>query len=496
MKLTPPRERSGQSPEEGRIYSLAESNRPPTPTSPTLRSSRVQHDDSLSTSSSHSISSPPRLTVQSSPISADTSLSSPVSGDSAAPSSSIIFASPTSSEHAYPSTASTDEQEYLSSLVVDDLYEGSPSWETSYGSYNVADMLQSTSPSTSDQNREPQPGRLRPANLQEVEDAESEVHTPSIIIRYPEAMITTLSLPGSIPSIPSIDTNRNSPSAQDSPVILELAVSPSLSFGDLSPQPSAMFSSGQRPRFRTGKAQVVQFPASSLPSPSISGSDQPSTFGDQALRSLPVPLNETNAMGLEMDSSAAEYAAAIMSSAWESDYEEPLDIVPNRLVENFSIHEEDSASPRGIAVVENDRVSTPNPGLGTYNYQITEVVRGPANIFWKAKLFGGRIRRFLKGKKKKQNDDKENTSVNIDVDVDVRGGRTAFDESQASAHPTVGVELPGARGSFTPGRDHEDAVDSSDQIILPVLNHHPSRLIVRTFKVAHFRDSCLTLLVF
>ncbi|KAJ7181718.1 hypothetical protein C8R43DRAFT_1229513 [Mycena crocata] len=311
------------------------------------------------------------------------------------PVSPMIFASPTSS--AFPRfTPNSQPSPHDCSSSYE--YNSSPSWETSYGSeYNDRLML-NPSPSPS-----PMSGRsnLAPRTLSAAN------RTPSIEISSAVPMLTSLSLPA------SPDTSM---SVEPEPIVSR---SPRLSpiNGDTSPwsfslSPASPVLSVVPDLSLSPDGHVVSFP-----SPSLSSSPFASP--------LPSPvLDGASELEYVGDTSAAEYAAAIMSSAWASDGPSMSQVIPQGLLPTESPVEIDTApdpDPRADAsTVEEEE--TPEPLAYLENVQYLPTRRQEAKtggVLGKMKKLSNKFRMMLRGKSKAVND---NGGVNIDVDVRRVGG--------------------------------------------------------------------------
>ncbi|KAJ7631034.1 hypothetical protein FB45DRAFT_917254 [Roridomyces roridus] len=300
------------------------------------------------------------------------------------PVSPIIFSSPTSSTfprfpskfHPSPATRSLS-------------YNSSPSWETSYGSeYNDRHMLD-PSPSPS-----PSPITGRPSLAPRMSTTN---RTPSIEINAAVPMLTSLSLPASPENSMSLELDLVSRSPRLSPI--DGNTSPwSLSLSPVSPVLSVVPDLSLSP---LADEHVVSFPSSSpFESP------------------LPSPVLDEVA-----NTSAADYAAAVMSSAWASDGPSMSQVIPQGLVLP-DIDSEDEVLPNPEAPMDATADEIEPPAPLAYRESVEYI---PARIqqegkrqgvIGKMKKFGDRVKRLLRGKPKAAG------GVNIDVDVRV-GSLTA-----------------------------------------------------------------------
>ncbi|KAJ7487660.1 hypothetical protein B0H11DRAFT_2014328 [Mycena galericulata] len=317
------------------------------------------------------------------------------------PMSPIIFASPTSSSFPRIVSKSQPSPHNRSSSFE---YNSSPSWETSYGSeYNDRHMLNpSPSPSPSPMSGRP---NLAPRTL-------STNRTPSIEISTAVPMLTSLSLPASPDNSMSLEIDidivsrspRLSPTNGDaSPWSLSLSpASPVLSVvPDLS-----LSSPGVG-------GHVVSFPSPSASSSPFE-SPLPSPILDQAAHSE-----------YAGNTSAAEYAAAVMSSAWASDGPSITQVIPAGLMltDNETGSLEDATvpdhEPSAAAAQTMDEVESLEPLAYLENAEhlpIRHQQSKRGGVIERMKKIGDKVKRLLRGKTKMVG---KTGGVNIDVDVRV-----------------------------------------------------------------------------
>ncbi|KAJ6519881.1 hypothetical protein C8R45DRAFT_1066415 [Mycena sanguinolenta] len=307
------------------------------------------------------------------------------------PVSPIVFASPASS--AFQRFSNSQSSPNNRSSLYD--YSSSPSWETSYGSeYDDRHMLlPSPSPSSS-------PVSSR-ANLA-VRPSSVANRTPSIEINAAAPMLTSGSLPASPETSISIGIDpivtrspRLSPIDGDtSPWSLSLSpVSPVLS--DV---PDLSLSSPVA-------GNVVDGHLVSFPSPSSSQFQPP----------LPSPvlgsISESEDVG---NTSAAEYAAVIMSSAWAPDGPSLAPMVPAELLSC-----QNEAGAAMIALDAENALAFEEEGLLACSQTVhaTESARNTktSGVFGKMKKIGDRFKKLLRGKSKVVYG-----SAGVNVDVNVR----------------------------------------------------------------------------
>ncbi|KAJ7169935.1 hypothetical protein C8R46DRAFT_1217556 [Mycena filopes] len=237
--------------------------------------------------------------------------------------------------------------------------------------------------------------------------------TPSIEINTAVPMLTTLSLPASPDTSMSLDLDpivstspRLSPiDGDDSPWTLSLSPASPV----LSTVPDLSLSSPAAGN--TVDGHVVSFPS-------------PTSSSSPFVSPLPSPLldsiTESEYVG---DTSAAEYAAAIMSSAWGSEGPSMTQVIPPALLsaENetpspVSSHidveqaalasEEEEERPAALSYQENVPLRREEAKIG--------------GMIGKMKKFSDRFKKLLRGKAKIPNG-----GVNIDVDVR-RAGSSAL----------------------------------------------------------------------
>ncbi|CAK5280548.1 unnamed protein product [Mycena citricolor] len=275
------------------------------------------HRQSLSPESQRSIRS-----QNASSVSPACSINCSVSSSS--PVSPMIFASPTSSSFPRPSNRQLQSVNESPSFS----YSSSPSWETSFGSdYNDRVLLDIS----------PCPSPMYSAPRQSF----GTNRTPSIEISS-APMLTSLSLPGSAETSMSSDMDvldirgdisdsaaSFSGSEQGSPWTLSPSpLSPALSFGhDLVPVEEDPF-----------EAHILAFPHPDSVSPIVS--PIPS--------SIPEIESEIEYAG---DSSAVQYAEAVVSSAWATDGPSMSQVIPSSLL---SITDEAAAAVQSPAFSELD----------------------------------------------------------------------------------------------------------------------------------------------
>ncbi|KAJ7706120.1 hypothetical protein B0H17DRAFT_1035803 [Mycena rosella] len=314
----------------------------------------------------------------------------------------IIFASPASSS--FPRFMAKPQPPSPRNRSSSYEYNSSPSWETSYGSeYNDRHML-NPSPSPS-----PMSGRPNSATNMSCTN-----RTPSIEIGATVPMLTSLSLPASPDTSMSLDMD---PVASRSPRLspIDGDTSPwSLSLSPASPVLSVIPDLSLSSPAPGNVDHVVSFPSPSL-SASPSASPLSSPVLDGALESEYV-----------YDTSAAEYAAAVMSSAWASDAPSMAQVIPRGLLstenDTTSLADEDAApdpNPSLDVTLEEQQLPEPLAYLDNIQYLPTRRQEGKmSGVLGKMKKLGDKVKKLLRGKPKTLG----NGGVNIDVDVRRVGG--------------------------------------------------------------------------
>ncbi|KAJ7038142.1 hypothetical protein C8F04DRAFT_1393052 [Mycena alexandri] len=366
------------------------------------------------------------------------------------PVSPMIFASPTSSS--FPRLITQSSPHNRSSSYE---YTSSPSWETSYGSeYNDRDML-NPSPSPS-----PSPMSGRP-NLV-ARPLSSANRTPSIEISAALPMLTSLSLPASPDTSMSLDMDpivsrspRLSPIDGDaSPWTLSLSpASPVLSIvPDLSLSSPAAGN--------TVDGHVVSFPS-------------PSSSSSPFVSPLPSPLLDSITEAYVGDTSGAEYAAAIMSSAWASEGPSLTQAIPPAL---RSTEENETPSPVfSNADVEQSALASeeeelPGPLAYQENVPLGRQQAKVGGVIGKMKKFSDKFKKLLRGKAKISRD---NGGVNIDVDV-----RRAGSSPLPNALPDV-IDI---QGHTSVAQAYNSLLSYNDTDRLPLPLPPPPGLVLRKSK--------------
>ncbi|KAJ6604708.1 hypothetical protein DFH09DRAFT_1270072, partial [Mycena vulgaris] len=229
-------------------------------------------------------------------------------------------------------------------------------------------------------------------------------------------MLTSLSLPASPDTSMSLDMD---PIVSRSPHLspIDGNASPwSLSFSPVSPVLSAV-----PDLFLTSPvATDVNGHVVSFPSPSLSVSPFASP--------LPSPiLDGASEAGYVCDTSAAEYAAAIMSSAWASDGPSMAQVIPPGLLSaenDTNLVDEDATpdpdpDPSVVVTWEEEELPEPLAYLENVQYLPTRRQGGKmGGVLGKMKKLSDKFKRLLRGKSKTMG----NGGVNIDVDVRRVGG--------------------------------------------------------------------------
>ncbi|KAJ7783837.1 hypothetical protein DFH07DRAFT_1054984 [Mycena maculata] len=310
------------------------------------------------------------------------------------PMSPIIFASPASSALPRVTSKSQSSPPHNSSSSYE--YNSSPSWETSYGSeYNDRHMLDpSPSPSPS-----PMAGR---SNLA-ARTMSAMNRTPSIEISPAVPMLTSLSLPASPDTSMSLEIDVVSRSPRLSPINGDSS-SWSLSLSPASPVLSVV-------------------PDLSLLSPAVDGHvvSFPSSSSFPFESPLPSPVfDEASPCEYVGNTSGAEYAAAVMSSAWVSEGPSMAQVIPQGLVltENETNPVEDEIAPDpdpSVEVQTMGEVELPER-LAYESVQSRRRAGKKVGVIEKMKKLGDKVKRLLRGKTRALG---ENGGVNIDVDVRV-----------------------------------------------------------------------------
>ncbi|KAJ7110162.1 hypothetical protein C8R44DRAFT_274738 [Mycena epipterygia] len=236
--------------------------------------------------------------------------------------------------------------------------------------------------------------------------------TPSIEIAA-VPMLTSLSLPASPDTSMSLDMDPVAPrSPRLSPINGD--TSPwSLSLSPASPVLSLVPDLSLSSPGPALDGHVLSFP-----SPSLSTSPFASPLSSPVLDDASVPEH----VG---DTSAAEYAAAIMSSAWASDGPSMAQVIPSGLLlaENDRGQIDHAAAPSSevdAATLEEEELPEPLAYLENVDYlpiRRREVKMG--GVLGKMKKLGDKVKRLLRVKSKAVGN---NGGVNIDVDVRRVGG--------------------------------------------------------------------------
>ncbi|KAJ7254057.1 hypothetical protein B0H12DRAFT_569773 [Mycena haematopus] len=314
---------------------------------------------------------------------------------SSPPVSPIVFASPTSSLPRFSNSQSSPHNRSSS-------YAGSssPSWETSYGSeYDRHMLVPSPSPSPS-----PISSRanlaLRPSSIAN--------RTPSIEINAAVPLLTSLSLPASPETSMSLDTD---PIVTRSPRLSPLVGDTCPWTLSLSPASPVLSNAPDLSLSSPVADNVVDGHLVSLSSPSSSQSQSP----------LPSPalgsIFESEDVG---NTSAAEYAAAIMSSAWASEGPSLAPVIP---LEFLSGENEVGSVVMALDAEQSRNALTfEEEGLLAYSQN----ARSPTSpqetrtsgVFGKMKKIGDKFKKLLRGKSKGARDD-------VGVNVNVHVGRAA-----------------------------------------------------------------------
>lgn len=352
----------------------------------------------LAVSTPNSMTSSP---TRSSPTSADSPTLSP-----------IVFRSPTSSNR-LPFAAAFGEQSFQ-----DD--SSSPSWLTSYGSdYDDSDMLRSPSPSPSPLSARREMRRRglslsgrHPEDLAPSSPSIPDIASPSV------PMLTNLSLPGT-PVDDSVyleapDNPVRAPAAsQDAPWTLSLPSAEEpysfLSLAPTSPRSLSLSLSLTSSSFGAlldtgGNEHLLRFPSpaftpsSELSSPAFSPGPGPDQFVGPDVR-------ETSATG-------AEYATAVMSSAWTADgpHIEPILI---EMRDSPAVQDDQTES-----FVHCSDIDFPSEGAHLGHSVPADSIHGASRLgkpglFRKVKHLGVKVKSLLR--RKARRDRKEILEVDVDV---------------------------------------------------------------------------------
>ncbi|KAJ7103480.1 hypothetical protein B0H15DRAFT_926705 [Mycena belliarum] len=308
----------------------------------------------------------------------------------ASPISPIVFASPASSSFPRCMSDSKPSPRDRSSSYE---YNSSPSWETSYGSeYNDRYML-NASPS-------PSPLSSRPAVAARISGTANG--TPSIEIGATVPMLTSLSLPASPDTSMSLDLH---PIVSASPRIspIDGNASPwTLSLSPASPVLSVVPDLSLSSPVTNG--HVLSFPS---PTFSVSPFESP----------LPSPVLDGTLMSeYAPHSSAAEYAAALMSSSWAPDALSLAQTIPHGLLlaENDTSANISDPGPSNNMTLEESGLPEPLFYLQNVQHPPTRRQEGKmGSVLSKMKKLGDKVKRLLRGKPKGPG----NEGVNVDINV-------------------------------------------------------------------------------
>ncbi|KAJ7619083.1 hypothetical protein DFH06DRAFT_74249 [Mycena polygramma] len=373
--------------------------------------------------------------------------SSGIGRHSNSPLSPIVFASPASSS--FPRVAASQSSPHNRSSSYE--YNSSPSWETSYGSeYDDRQML---NPSPS-----PSPSPLSGRSHLVARSLSADNRTPSIEISPAVPMLTSLSLPASPDNSLSLDMDPISPrlspiDGDASPWTLSLSpTSPVISI-----LPDLSLSS---PTGNTVDGHVVSFP-------SMSSSSSP------FLSPLPSPVLDDVSEEHVGDTSAAEYAAAIMSSAWAPDGPSMAQVIPFGLLST-----ENEMGPiaqvEQTESVEEEELPAPLAYLDNVQSFPSRQEVKTSGVLGKMKKFSDKFKKLLRGKSKTIRD---GGGVNVDVDVRRVGGR-------------VNSPLPDALPDVIDIQSHTSAAQAYDSLLsnhstdshLPLPRPPPPGLLVHATK--------------